>query len=296
MWLKWHWFVVIGLGTFACGPHVDSAFELVTFKVRTQVKFDIFLKVVQVGGSHDLTKNRCIFNKTRRSWLSGNWTFIFSFCPHDLSVNHLNRTPLWSLQRQKPKLHWYQISLWRVWTKNKDTCIILLFSCLLHIYIYTIYISILRAVCMHRMYLVRQISDWELQIVLELEAMGTFRRHLSVLLWKNSVLKRCSADLSLPSSKQEVTNLKMVLRRDNKTAILHLYPIIRYQIWNGSGTWCCIVHLSLSWIIQSNIRTAPMLLAVWAVSSHCFHCFIGAGKTFDFQPRGSVERSEMWMV
>lgn len=141
MWLKWHWFVVIGLGTFACGPHVDSAFELVTFKVRTQVKFDIFLKVVQVGGSHDLTKNRCIFNKTRRSWLSGNWTFIFSFCPHDLSVNHLNRTPLWSLQRQKPKLHWYQISLWRVWTKNKDTCIILLFSCLLHIYIYYIHIN-----------------------------------------------------------------------------------------------------------------------------------------------------------
>lgn len=126
--------------------------------------------------------------------------------------------------------------------------------------------------------------------------MGTFRRHLSVLLWKNSVLKRCSADLSLPSSKQEVTNLNMVFRRDNKIAILHLYPIIRYHIWNGSGTWCCIVHLSLSWIIQSNIRTEPMLLAVWAVSSHCFHCFIGAGKTFDLQPRGSVERSEMWMV
>lgn len=148
VWLKWHWFVVIGLGTFACRPHVDSAFEILTFKVRTQVKFDIFLKVVQVGGSHDLTKNRCIFNKARRSWLSGNRACIFSFCAHNLSVNHLNRTPLWSLQRQKPKLHWYQISFRRVWTKNKDTGIILLFSCLLHI-----------CICIHTIYSTYQFSQ-----------------------------------------------------------------------------------------------------------------------------------------
>ena len=166
--------------------------------------------------------------------------------------------------------------------------------------IYTIYISILRAVCMHRMYLVRQSSDWELQIVLELAARshGDFSSAL-----ERSALEKFRAETMLGGSFIAVVKARGDKPKDGISPwqqdcniAFNLYPIIWYHIWNGSGTWCCIVHLSLSWIIQSNIRTAPMLLAVWAVSSHCFHCFIGAGKTFDLQPRGSVERSEMWMV
>lgn len=225
--------------------------------------------------------------------------FVHTICRSTTSTEHH-----WSLQRQKPKLHWYQsqISFWRVWTKNKDTCIILLFSCLLHICIciYTIYISILRAVCMHRMYLVRQISDWELQLQIVLELAARSHGDFSSAL-ERSALEKFRAETMLGRSFIAVVKARGDKPKDGISPWqqdCNIAFVWDYRISYLEWKWNMMLHrkLVISWIIQSNIRTAPMLLALWAVSSHCFHCFIGAGKTFDLQPRGSVERSEMWMV